>query len=193
MTACALVLTAVVSPRPASADWHLAPFAGIKFGGSTTLIDLDRKADTTKIVYGGTVTFVGHGLFGVEGDVGIIPNYLQKGQQAQVKSSLVLTAMGNVVVTAPLGWTRDSLRPYVSGGAGLIRVSMDDALNLLPYQRTLGGYNVGGGVVGFLTPFTGVKWDLRYFKGWGPGGEGTTFGSARIAFWRATMAVVLRY
>jgi hypothetical protein len=191
---CALVLTVFgFAPAPAAADWHLAPFAGIKFGGSTTLIDLEDNADGTKIVYGGTVTFVGRGLFGIEGDIGIIPNYLQNDQRADVKSSLVLTTMGNVVVAAPLGWTRDSLRPYVSGGAGLIRVSMDDALNLLSYKRTLGGYNVGGGVVGFVTPFTGLKWDVRYFKAWGPGGEGRTLGSARIAFWRATMAVVLRY
>jgi hypothetical protein len=70
---------------------------------------------------------------------------------------------------------------------------MDDPVNAFSYRRTLGGYNVGGGVVGFVTPFTGVKWDVRYLKGWGPAGEGTSFGSARVSYWRGTMSLVLKY
>ena len=157
---------------PARADWHLAPFAGVKFGGSTTLVDLDDEADNRKLVFGGTVTWIGRGIFGVEGDVSFVPNYFTGNDSPMFHSSQVTTLMGNVVVTAPLGWTRESLRPYVSGGAGLIRASANDTSDVFSYRRNLGGYNVGGGVVGFLTPFTGVKWDVRYFKAWGPGGEG---------------------
>jgi hypothetical protein len=177
---------------PAQADWHLTPFAGVKFGGATTLLDLDEAAGDKKLVYGGTATWIGHGIFGLEGDVSFVPHYLEA-DSGPVVSSRVTTAMGNLVVTAPLGWTRESLRPYVSGGAGLVRVRMDDAVNVFSYRRTLGGYNVGGGVVGFVTPFTGVKWDVRYFRAWGPTGEATALGSARINFWRATMGIVFRY
>jgi hypothetical protein len=183
----------LASAAPARADWHLAPFAGVKFGGATTLVDLDDAAGAHKLAYGGTVTWLGRGILGVEGDIGIVSNYFEEGDDSQVRSSQVATAMGNVVVTAPLGWTRDSLRPYVSGGLGLVRARMDDSLNVFSFRRNMGGYNVGGGVVGFITPFTGVKWDVRYFKGWGPSGEGTTFGSARLSFWRGTMSLVLRY
>lgn len=178
---------------PARADWHLAPFLGVKFGGGTTLIDYDDQAGRRKMVYGGTVRWIGRGIFGVEGDLGVVSNALEADNSIKVRSSHVVSGMGNVVVTAPLGWTRDSLRPYVSGGLGLIRVRMDDPTNSLSYRRTLGGYNLGGGVVGFVSPFTGVKWDVRYFKGWGPAGEGTSFGSARISYWRGTMSLVLKY
>jgi hypothetical protein len=188
-----LVCAALAFAAPAEADWHLAPFVGIKFGGGTTLVDLDDQAGNRKLTYGGTVRWVGRGIFGVEGDVGLVSNALEADHSVKVRSSHAISAMGNVVVTAPLGWTRDSLRPYVSGGLGLIRERMDDAVNAFSYRRTLGGYNVGGGVVGFLTPFTGVKWDVRYFKGWGPAGEGTSFGSARISYWCGTMALVLKY
>lgn len=190
--ACAC-LTVLLLPSPARADWHLSPFAGVKFLGSTTLVDLDTAADDKKLVFGGTITWIGHGLFGVEGDLAISPNYFEGDNSPLVRSSQVTTLMGNVVVTAPLGWTRESLRPYVSGGAGLIRASMDDVDSIFTFRRNLGGYNVGGGVVGFVTPFTGVKWDVRYFRAWGPTGEATSFGSARLNFWRATMGIVLRY
>jgi hypothetical protein len=190
-----LAIAALVAvAAPARADWHLAPFAGVKFGGTTTLVDLDEAAGKTKFAYGGTVTWIGRGIVGVEGDVGFVSNYFENGKSSSaVTKSYVATAMGNVVVTAPLGWTRDSLRPYVSGGLGLVRARMDDSLNVFSFRRTMGGYNAGGGVVGFIMPFTGVKWDLRYFKAWGPAGEGTTFGSARLSFWRGTMSLVLKY
>jgi len=191
---CRLAVLVLVlgTAAPARADWHLAPFAGIKFGGATTLNDLDDEADNRKLIFGATITWVGRGIVGLEGDVSFVPNYFTGADSPIYASSLVTTAMGNVLVTAPLGWTRDSLRPYLSGGAGLIRASAEDNGGILTFHRNLGGYNVGGGVVGFLTPFTGVKWDARYFKAWGPG-EGTSFGSARISYWRVTMALVLRY
>jgi hypothetical protein len=188
----AVLLLVLGTAMPSYADWHLAPFAGIKFGGATTLNDLDDEADNRKLIFGATITWVGRGIVGVEGDVSFVPNYFTGADSPIYASSLVTTAMGNVVVTAPLGWTRDSLRPYVSGGAGLIRASAEDNGGILTFHRNLGGYNLGGGVVGFITPFTGVKWDARYFKAWGPN-EGTAFGSARISYWRATMALVLRY
>jgi hypothetical protein len=180
------------APSEAAGDWHLAPFAGVKFGGTTTLRNLDLVAGDRKLVFGATATWIGRGIFGLEADLGIVPNYFTADESPKFSSSQVTTLMGNVVVAAPLGWTRDSLRPYVSGGAGLIRAAADDTINLFSYRRNLGGYNVGGGVVGFVTPFTGVKWDLRYFKGWGSG-DVTTLGSARLSFWRGTMSLVLKY
>lgn len=190
--ASAALLALSAAAAPARADWHLAPFAGVKFGGATTLV-LNNAAGDTKLVYGATVTWVGHGIFGLEGDVGLVSHYFEGDASSLVRSSQVTTVMGNLVVTAPLGWTRESLRPYVSGGAGLVRATMDDASNVFSFRRSLGGYNLGGGVVGFVTPFTGVKWDVRYFRAWGPRGEATTFGSARLNFWRATMGIVFRY
>ena len=38
------------------------------------------------------------------------------------------------------------------------------ALDVLPVEAKLLGYNVGGGAVGFLTERTGLRFDLRYFS-----------------------------
>ena len=44
-----------------------------------------------------------------------------------------------------------------------------------------------------LSRRTGVRWDVRYFRGIGSAeGGGTLSGAARLSYWRASMAVVLR-
>jgi hypothetical protein len=46
-----------------------------------------------------------------------------------------------------------------------------------------------------LTNRTGVSWELRNFRGFGrdPLGEAISFGPERLSFWRATMALAIRY
>ena len=57
--------------------------------------------------------------------------------------------MGNVVLTTPRAWNQYGLRPYVSGGLGMLRVSHNEPT--LPGPRQSSAYNVGGGAVGLLT------------------------------------------
>jgi hypothetical protein len=191
---------------PARADWYLSPFIGLKFGGDTTLVELEPGAAARKkLTYGGNVMWLGDGLLGVEADLGIVPDYF-KGDLINVappgtppryiplvQSSRLTTLMGNAVLAAPRSWTRDSLRPYVSGGFGLVRARRTDYGDVFAVTRNLGGFNIGGGAFGFITRRTGVRWDLRYVRGSGTSGDGNTFGSARLHIWRATMGVVLRY
>jgi hypothetical protein len=198
-----LVLSAVLlaaAPAPARADWLLAPFAGIKFKGETTLFDLDTAADKRKLTFGGSVMWLGEGPFGIEGDVAFVPGYFKADVDIPlVQSARVATVMGNAVLTVPRPWIGESLRPYVSGGFGLVHAQMQDVLEKLAFRRTLGGFNLGGGAMGFVgrSRRTGVRWDLRYVRGAGALGSGSSrpasFGSERLTFWRATMAVVFRY
>jgi hypothetical protein len=204
LAASLLLLSASV--RPASADWYLTPFAAMKFGGSTTLIDLENVAGgeldpdarrAKKWTWGVTGTWLGTGLLGLEGEFAVIPGYFQTDpppNPQQVLSSRVTTAVVNVVFAAPLDLTRDSLRPYVSGGFGLMRASTEQAAADLSYTRNLSAAHVGGGVIGMLSRRTGVRWDLRYQRGIGSAeGGGSIGGPARLSFWRASMGVVIRY
>jgi hypothetical protein len=196
----ALVLaafTCAAFPRPASADLYFSPYIALKFGGETTLIDVDQVAGSSdtaekakKVTWGGSVMWLGPGVLGFEGDLAITPGYF-KGDQQLVQSSRVTTLLANVVVAAPLNLTRESLRPYASAGWGLIRAT--SAIDPLPYSRNLTGFNVGGGVIGMLSRRTGLRWDLRYLRGIGSAeGGGTIAGGAKLTFWRASMAVVIR-
>ena len=72
--------------------------------------------------------------------------------------------MGNVVLTTPRSWNPYGLRPFVSGGIGLLHATATDALEFSPVNTNLLGYNVGGGAVGFLNDRVGLRFDLRYFR-----------------------------
>ena len=185
-------------PCGASADLYFSPYVALKFGGQTTLIDTDEVAGSyegadkaKKVTWGGSVMWLGPGVLGFEGDVALIPGYFQ-GDKGSVQSSRVATVLGNVVLAAPLHLTRESLRPYVSAGWGLMRASADPVRGL-GYSRNLSAFNVGGGVIGMLSRRTGVRWDLRYLRGIGSAeGGGTLTGGARLTYWRATMGLVIR-
>jgi hypothetical protein len=197
ITCALLVFAAGVFPRAALAQWVLIqPFIGLSFGGNTNIVDLEDATKLRKAIYGGTVTVIGRGIFGAEGDLGYIPGFFQRGDSQLVTGSRVVTVMGNVVIAAPLRWTGDSLRPYASGGLGLMRTRVDDVLDIFTANRSLVGINVGGGAMGFFTERVGVRWDVRYFKSVSDldeEREPVAFGTARLSFWRATTALVLKY
>jgi hypothetical protein len=50
-------------------------------------------------------------------------------------------------------------------------------------------------VTGFLTQRIGLNWDVRRFSTLRGEGEtvGNSFGNEQLSFWRATMAVAVRY
>jgi hypothetical protein len=186
-------------PSSASADLYFSPFIALKFGGETTLLDVDAVAGSNdaadkakKVTWGGGVMWLGSGVLGVEGEVAITPGYFQR-DPSQVLSSRVTTLLGNLVLAAPLNLTRESLRPYLSAGVGLMRATAElDPRVGLSYSRNLSAFNVGGGVVGMLSRRTGLRWDLRYLRGIGSREGDTLTGGARLTYWRASMAVVIR-
>ena len=103
---------------------------------------------------------------------------------------------GNVVISVPRHLTEFSLGPYFVFGGGLMHVNIDiDAvLGVLPVKSTLPAMDVGGGVTGNLSERFGVNWDARYF--WSVGERevrGFSIGPERLSFWRAIMALVIRY
>jgi hypothetical protein len=148
-------------PRAASAEWYLTPMAGITFNGNTTLLDLEHAADKVHLQLGGAATLVGSGLFGVEAITVFTPWFFRDGEPALLEHGRSFALMGNAVATLPQHLTEYSLRPFVSGGFGLLRASQS---GLLPLTSNLTGYNIGVGAVGFLSPRTGVRFDLRYYS-----------------------------
>jgi hypothetical protein len=77
----------------------------------------------------------------------------------------------------------------------LIHVNIQGFIGAVAVNRTLPAMNIGGGVTGFLTPRIGLNWDVRRFSTLR--GEGETVGNSlaneQLSFWRATMAVAVRY
>ena len=105
------------------------------------------------------------------------------------------TLTGNVVIALPRRLAGYGLRPYFSGGAGLTHIDMLGKFQIVDIGRTLPTMSLGGGVTGFLTNRVGLNWDIRRFSTFRGEGEtvGNSVGNETLSFWRASMAVALRY
>jgi len=187
--ACCCALLALTA-RPAAAEWHMTPMIGFTFAGDTNFIDLEKGRSKVHHEFGGAVTLLGGGLFGAEAIIVYTPGFFQSGQ-GLVNSSNTLALMGNAVLTAPRRWTEYGLRPYVSGGLGMMRVSVTE--ELLPLSANLAGFNVGGGAVGFLTQRVGLRFDLRYFANLHRVDQGAiALGDVRLHYFAGSVGVVFR-
>ena len=76
-----------------------------------------------------------------------------------------------------------------------MRVRTTTASNVFDVSSVIPGLDVGVGAVGFLTNGIGVCWEVRRFQSVGSntGNVGLSWGDERLSFWRATMAVAIRY
>jgi hypothetical protein len=198
---CACVLAV---PATAAAEWHITPMVGLTFAGKTTITDPDQGTGKRHPNLAASVALLGGGLLGVEGIVTLTPGFFQSGDDsvvfrpgqtstALVDESRVSTLMGNIVVTAPRRWTEYNLRPFVSGGFGLMRASKLEALDLLSTTENLFGYNIGGGAIGFLTRSTGVRFEVRYYSTVHGTDQGEiAFGDVHLRFMTASIGIVIR-
>jgi len=177
----------------AHADWLITPFLGTSFGAETSFLVFDEGAGR-KLTFGGSVALIGSGILGIEADVGHTPGFFQgDDRRGLVLSSRVTTMSGNVIVAAPLALTRESLRPYVVAGLGLMQARTKNAADLFPVDRNLLGLTVGAGALGLLTDRTGLRFDLRHIRAISGATNPFVPGVSRLRFWRATAGVTVRY
>jgi hypothetical protein len=171
---------------------------GITFGGNTSVNDPQGADGKRYWNFGGAVGLLGAGPLGVEGLFVYVPGFLNgnAGDVPTVFKGRSYAVMGNVVLTVP-SRNRYGLRPFLTGGVGVLQVSYE-LLNLpfLPTpDETLTGYNLGGGAIGFLSDHTGVRMELRHYGTLIPreAAPGIAFGTVRLRYWSASAGVVIRY
>jgi Outer membrane protein beta-barrel domain len=192
----ATLLLAVVlcgSSRDAQADYLFTPFIGGAFGGHTSFLNLEQAEGSTQLTFGGSAGWLTAGILGFEGDFSYAPRFFERDNQAgSIVGSNLFTISGSVIVAVPQRVTGYSLRPYVVGGLGLIHsgIDYDDVFPRVDDNSL--GLNVGGGAIGFLTPRTGVRFELRHLRTFEREADLGGEVSARLSFWRATVGVVIR-
>jgi hypothetical protein len=178
----------------ASTEWQIRPFAGVTFGGGTTLQDLENAAGHPRVVAGIGGALLGD-VIGIEADFGHVPGFFEHGDRHLVSRSGVTTLTGNVVIGVPRHMTTYTLRPYFVGGFGLVHARVDDLNDVFPVRKTLPAVDVGGGVTGFLSNRIGLSWELRYFRSVGGHVDPSALSvlPEQLSFWRASMALVVRH
>jgi hypothetical protein len=151
----------VLAARPAHADIFLAPWIGGNGGA---------PAGAGLFDVGAAIGVTAGSLLDFDFDLGYSPDYYG----SRVSSSLV-SAIGDVTVGIPIGHRdRLQLRPYVTGGLGVVLSRNDDI-----------GAAFGGGVTVFTNNHLGVRADVRSI-------QGLHDSSGRVSFWRTSIGVVIR-
>jgi opacity protein-like surface antigen len=196
----ALVLALLGVATPARADWLLTPYIGVTFGGGVDFGDLgDFDVNfERKITFGGSATWMGAGIIGVEVDLGSTPNFFESSlvdDDVDFGDTNVTTVMGNLVIGAPIGGTSGpGVRPYASGGIGLLRTNINGGDLFDDLSKNDLGVNVGAGAYFFFSDGVGIRGDIRYFRSLqDDDDELLDLGLADFDFWRATAGVTFRF
>jgi hypothetical protein len=209
MTVRRLILVAIfagvlnaAAPGRASADWYITPFVGGNFGGSADFgpADLDDTIER-KVNFGASLGWMGAGIAGFEIDWGWSPNFFQDTVGPSgftLGDSNVTTFMANLVLGIPIGGqTGGGVRPYATGGIGLLRSNVDaDSFFTEGLTSNDFGVNVGGGLHGYFNDNVGLRGDLRYFRLLQENetsGVPFNLGLASFNFWRGSIGVTIRF
>jgi hypothetical protein len=154
----------VCSARAAQAEWHFTPMAGFTMFGNTSLLDAEAATGKRHLNVGGSVALLGGGIFGAEVLTVWTPGFFEHGDIDLVETSRTVSGMANVMVTTPRRWTEYGLRPFLSGGFGLMHAHTTERVTtvIFPINVNTVGVNFGGGAIGFLSDRTGLRFDIRY-------------------------------
>jgi hypothetical protein len=187
---CLLIL---VLPQPSAAEWHFTPTVGLTFSGQASPPnDTDLGAGKVHRNFGGSVSLFGAGILGAEGLIVWTPGFLT-GKLGLVDKSRSIAVMGNAILTTPRRWTEYSLRPFVSGGFGMLTAYKQEFSGVFPLDRNIPAFNVGGGAIGFLSKNTGLRFDFRYYSSFTRYHEATSEGDpVHMHYMAASVGVVLR-
>lgn len=197
LAASFVALATAAMPTRASADWLFTPFIGATFGGDAEVggsgDDFKNKFER-QLSYGASLGFMGAGVFGIEADFGYSPNFFRADDNSSnfnlVGDGNVTTLMGNLIIGAPLG----AVRPYASGGVGLLKSKVDNASQFLHASRNDLGYDLGGGVMGFFGGNVGLRADVRYFRSLQSNDDNSVdFSLGKFRFWRGTLGLTLKF
>ncbi|HEX6162856.1 MAG TPA: hypothetical protein VFZ31_05810 [Vicinamibacterales bacterium] len=190
------LLVVLAVPQRAAADFFVVPFSGVKFGGSTSIVDLELASGKRKLVLGIAARVVDDGIIGYEAEFANIAGFFANDEVAVITplvkaGSYVNDLTGSVVLSLPPGFTGGGLRPYAVIGGGVIHATSEDYLELFLVRRTVPAINLGVGAVGMFTNNVGVRFDLRHLRSLSTdpptGGVGR-----RISYSRFTVGLMLR-
>jgi hypothetical protein len=185
---CALLTT---MPSAATADWVVRPFFGAGVHPRHGFVDLEQTSGDSKLVFGAAAGWLRRAV-GIEVELSVLPGFFD-GPDDLLTAGNVTTIVGNVTWQLPKPHQSSRLRAYVAGGAGIVRVRLEDALDAFSTRTSLAVGNAGGGVLVRLRPRIDINVDVRYFKTQFGDVDRAGFSEQFVSFTRLTGGVVLRY
>jgi len=182
-------VAAICAPAAARADGFVSPWAAVQFGGR--IDNVREDVDRGRAAFGVTAGGMGAGIIGGEIDFGYSPSFF--GTENDFGNNTVIDVMGNIIIGVPIGGTTGGgVRPYFTGGVGLLRSQIDGGtfFNVSSSTNEF-GWNAGGGVMGFFNDHFGLRGDFRYMRAFsGDIVHGLDLG--KLNFTRLSIGVVIR-
>lgn len=183
---CALGAAAalVFFPAQARADGYVNPWIGTNVAGNI---------DNGSAALGVTTGYMGAGVFGFEADFGYSPDFL--GSNDGLRHNTALTMIGNFILGVPIGGTHGAgVRPFVTGGVGVIRTQSEGDAERLSLSHNGFCYELGAGMMGFFSQHVGLRGDMRYVQTLEDINRGSGFNvdPGKLRYWRASGGVTFR-
>lgn len=182
----------LATPTIARAEIFAVPFMGMKFGGGTSIFDIEFVSGAKKFTMGGAVMSIDRGILGYEASFGYLPGYFERDNELWATGSFAIDLTGSVLLSLPPDVTAGGLRPYFAVGAGLAHLQANDKLNLFQVRRTVPVANLGGGAIGLITNNVGVRFDYRYVRSLQTDDGSLANVGRRISYNRFTVGLLLR-
>src|SRR6266550_2491284 len=183
-------LLLLFAAHDAAAQGFVSPFIG------TTLSSPTATGTSTKPGYGIALGALGK-FIGAETEIAYYPEVIDNATNALAKSR-VISFSGDTLIGPTIG----RVKAYGAVGAGDLHLNVTRLSSLvIPNPSSLSNdyfsFNVGGGVMGFVTSHLGVRADLRYFRAFGI--KTTDLDNAALTglaldhfnFWRASVGLAV--
>jgi len=185
---CVAVLA--LAPGRAHADGWLTAFYGVAYN------DLTRD-DSKPKTFGFGFGSMGQGVIGFETELSFSPDFFAESEDRLVGDNSVFTWMNNMMIGVPIGGQGGfGVRPFLTGGIGLIRQRVESVGDLIDFSNNGFAYDIGAGVMVFFGKNFGVRGDYRYYQNFEANDLlDVVFGDEADAFefTRISGAVVLRF
>ena len=175
----------------AHAQGYVTPSLGVVFGNPSARGQADFVVDV------GWLSRIEP--LGFELDVMYAPSFF--GTQGPYGENSVTTYMANVVVAGGgtrggrFGRRRTTVRPYLSGGVGVMHEVVTTPVIANKISNSDLGLNFGAGVMAFTSRSIGVRGDVRYFRDLidTQSGNTTNIDFGAFHFWRASVGFILAF
>jgi hypothetical protein len=188
--AVVVVVAILTNVHPAHAQGFFAPSLGVTLANQSG----EGRAD-----FGAALGWIDpREPIGVELDVVYAPSFF--GGAGVYGANSVTTVMANLIVAGGgggrYGFGRrraSSVRPYVSGGAGLMHEVVTTAVAGERVANDDFGLNLGAGVMALPRRSVGVRGDVRYFRNLVNNATATSVDFGAFHFWRASIGLVIGF
>jgi hypothetical protein len=186
------LLIVSVIPASAQAQFRVTPFVGVGAAGQPSFVDLEQTAGGVEAVYGAAAGWRLNRRWTLGFEGALTPRFL-KADGELVERGRLTSFLASVDYAF---WPRSSsagLQLFLTGGAGAVRVEIDDVLGAFTESSTLPAGHVGGGVLFPLRNRLSVRSDVRYVRSTYERGGRAAFVEEHVSFWRITSGVAIAF